>query len=288
MKRSLMEETGVMLLRHGFTVKSLTRNCFDLVARKETTILLIKVLEDANSITQEYAEAMKRLSSYIDAAPMIVAEKAGAYLEEGVVYLRFGVYTLNRETLGSSLDSQMPFMMSSKAGLTASVIGERLRQKREEEGYSPGELSRKVGVSKRMIGRYESGLSDVSLNKARNLYKEFGSGIFEKIDVFAINRSSDSLKKSEIARKYGSLGFEAADTKKVPFDVVAKKEKEIIFTEVGDKTSPQLLPLQKLIEAKTLVIFSRKKPKEVPAITKEDFLEFESAQEILKFLKEFE
>jgi putative transcriptional regulator len=288
MKRTLLEDVSVMLLRHSFTVKSLTRSCFDLVGRKGSSILLIKALEDANSISEEYAAAMKHLSGYIDAAPLIVAEKAGALLEEGVVYSRFGVYTLNPGTFAEGLNKSLPFLMAGRAGLTAAIVGERLRQKREERGYSAGVLSRKMGVSRRMIDRYESGQSDVSMSKARALYRLFGSGIFRKVDVFRERQREQDDVHSDVAKKYGTLGFEAADTTKVPFDVIARREKDIIFTEVGDVANPQLLPLQKLIEAKLLVVFSKKKPKGVPALTKKEFLEMESASEILKFLKEFE
>ena len=47
MKSSLIDKLGMFLLKDGFTVKSLTRTCFDLLARKQEKILLIKVLEDA-------------------------------------------------------------------------------------------------------------------------------------------------------------------------------------------------------------------------------------------------
>ncbi len=288
MKATLVDEAGVLLLKHGFTVKTLSRGCFDLVARKEDAILLVKALEDANSISSEYAEAMLKISGYIGASPTIVAKKAGSPLEDGVVYLRFGVYTLSCGTLGSTLDNKLPFLLSSKAGLTAAVVGGLLKKKREESGYSLGEVSRKVGVSKRMITRYESGGADISVNRAYSLQKLFGRNIFRKIDLFGRAKAVPASRKSEFAEKYTKLGFEADDAKKVPFDVIARKDREIIFTEIGEKTNPQLLPLQKLIEADTLVIFKKKKPKGIPALTKKEFLGYDSAKELIKFLKEFE
>ena len=57
---------------------------------------------------------------------------------------------------------------------------------------------------------------------------------------------------------------------------------------MGDKTNPQLAPLKNLIEASTLVIFRKEKPKKVPALTKKEFLGFRNSREIIKFLKEFE
>ena len=287
MKKDLLEEIGVMLLRDGFTVKTLTRSCFDIVARKGKNIILIKVLEDANSITEEYAREMKRLSNYLSASPIILAEKAGNLLEDNVVYSRFGVFTLNKATFRNCLENRFPFVMSTKAGLTASVAGEKLREKMEEAGYSLGSISRKIGVSKRMVMRYEQG-SDISVNKAKVLHNLFGPVVFRRINIFSETRPEPGKSSSSIVKKYSSLGFEASETRKLPFDIVAKKEKEIIFTEVGDKANPQLQPFTQMIDAENLVIFKKKKPKKIPALTKKEFMEFESANELIKFLKEFE
>ncbi len=299
MKRILMDDVGVLLLRHGYTVKTLTGSSFDIVARRGSHVLLIKVLEDANSISEEYASSMKSLGSYIDASPVIIAEKAGRHLEDEVVYSRFGVYTFNYNTFSSCLESRFPIVISTKAGFTASVIGEKLRQQREEKGLSLGAISGKVGVSKRMVAKYESSSSHVSLRSAIALSRLFGSGIFNKVDVFAVAKETTSKNPSIIAKKYDELGFRAADTKKAPFDVVAKLEREIILTEVSKrKANPQLESMRQLLGADALVIFDKKtngigwhvqnNKKKLPSLQKRDFLDFESAKELIKFLREFE
>src|SRR3989338_2177242 len=86
MKDKLIDKLGVFLLKDGFTVKSLTRTCFDLLARKQEKILLIKVLEDANAVSKEYTDAMNTVSSYIGAVPIMIAEKAGDKLEDNILY----------------------------------------------------------------------------------------------------------------------------------------------------------------------------------------------------------
>ena len=302
MKRGIMDQVGVLLLRHGYTVKTLTSSSFDIVARKEERILLIKVLEDANSISEEYADSMKNMSSYMDASPLIIAEKAGHALEDGVVYARFGVYACNYGTFSSCLENRFPIVISTRAGFTAKVLGEKLRQKREERGYSLGVISRRIGVSKRMVAKYESNSADISLRSAIALNKLLGNDVFNKVDVFAVAKETSNEKPSVIARKYDELGFRAADTKKAPFDVVAKLEKELILTEIENAKSPhasksgqQLESLQQLLGADALVIFdnagSRKRSidrKKLPTLQKKDFLDMESARELIKFLREFE
>jgi putative transcriptional regulator len=287
MKKNLLEEIGVMLLREGFTVKTLTRTCFDVVARKDQRIILIKVLEDANSITEEFATQMKNVSSYIAASPIVIAEKAGMMLQDNVVYSRFGVFTLNKGTFANAVENKLPFLLSTKAGLTASIAGERLRKKIEEAGYSRGLVSRKVGVSKSMISKYEGG-SDISVNKAKALYGLFGPSVFRAIDIFSELKASPEKSSSAIVKKYSTLGFEASEARKVPFDIVARKEKEVIFTELGDRTNPQLESLTKMVDADNLIIFKNKKPKKLPSLTKKEFMDFESANELIKFLREFE
>lgn len=285
--QKLIDEAGIYLLKKGFIVKSLTRTCFDILARKETQILLIKVLTDANSITEEYADEMKKISSYIKASPLVIAEKAGNILEDNVVYARLGIFTLNFNTFKNSVENKFLFIKKTNAGLTASVSGDKLKELREKLGYSFNTLSKKLGVSPRMISKYENSGAEITIQKAYKLYDVFGGNVFNKINVFSEQKEIFSLPKSAITKKYNELGFETSETRKVPFDVIAKKEKEIILTEIGDKVNPQMRPLSKLIDANNLVIFKKKKPKNIPAMTKKEFMEFEKANELIKFLKEF-
>ena len=287
MKSNLVDKLSIYLLKKGFTIKILTRTCFDVLARKETRILLIKILEDANSISEIYAQQMNHVAAYIGASPLVIAEKAGAKIYDNIVYARFGIYTLNFNTFRSSVENKFPFIKSDHAGLTAHVIGDKIKKIREDMGISLGDISRKVGVSKKMIQKYEKGEADVTVNKALKIYDIFGHRVFDKINIFETPLKG-GVASSEVGKRYNKLGFESIDTRKVPFDVMAKKEKELILTKVGDESSAQLDSLAKLIDADKLVIFKKKKPKGVPALTKEEFMEFEKAKELVKFLKEFD
>ena len=289
MKREISGDVGVLLLRKGFTVKSVSGSCFDMFARKDGAILFIKILEDANSIRKEYAEEMKRISAHLGASPIIIAGKAGQLLEENVVYSRFGVFTLSLGTFRAALEDRLPVMKSTQAGITASLVGEKLRQEREKRGYSLNELGRKIGVSGRMISRYESGESEVSVKKAAAISTALDHSVFRGINIFSMPGHFELKPAGEISRKYGALGFDSLETRQAPFDIVAKKEKELILTSVGDRANPQLKIFSNLLDADKLVIFNKQKPREaVPSLMKKEFLEFESSEELVKFLREFE
>ena len=287
MKQTLLDKVNTFLLKKGFTIKNLTRACFDVLARKNEQILLIKVLEDANSISRQYTEEMIVIASYIKASPLIISEKAGGKLEENIVYSRFNLYTLNLSTFFSCINNKFPFIKRSQAGLTASVVGKKLREKMEEHGYSLNALSKKIGVTSRMIIKYESENSEVTINRAMKLYDLFGHQVFNEVNVFMQREQRESKFETEVSRKYVELGFDATETKKTPFDIIAKKDNELIFTEVSDTVNPQMESLSKLLNADNLVIFNRKKPKNIPSMTKQEFMDFDKANELVRFLKEF-
>lgn len=287
MKNKIIDNLAVFLLKDGFTVKTLTRTCFDLLARRDDKILLIKVLEDANAMSKEYTDAMNLVSSYIGAVSIIISEKAGNKLEDNVLYTRFDLYTLNFNTFVNSIKNKFPFVRRTQAGFTISIAGNKLKRKREEKGYSLNYLSKKVGVTSRMIDKYEKGNSEITISKAMKIYNIFGPKVFNEINIFSGKNKIQSNYKSDLSKKYIDLGFEASDTNKTPFDIIAKKENELILTGVGDKTRRDFSSLSKLLDADNLVIFKKKKPKDIPAVTKEEFLEFEKANELIKFLKEF-
>jgi len=286
-KSSIIDNVCMFLLKKGFTVKNIKRGCFDILAKGDSFILLIKALEDANSISKEYSDEMASVASYINVTPIIIAEKAGARLESNVVYTRFGIYTVSFSTFTNCLNDKLPFVKSTQAGLTASIIGDELRRKREERGLSINALSKNLGISGRMVLKYENGLSEVTMNKALKIYDIFGESVFRETNIFRISEEPQSNAKTELSKKYVRMGFDAADTKKSPFDIIARKNKIVIITEVGDKVHPDSLAVSKLIEADNLVIFSKKKPKDIAAITKEEFLDFEKSDELIKFLREF-
>ena len=283
MKNKIIDEASVFLLRKGFLVKALNY-CFDILARKGSEILLIKVLEDANALNKEYINEMENISGFINAKPIIIAEKSGEKLEDNVVYSRFNVNTLNFFTFKNAMNDKALFVRSKRAGLTVEIDTSQLKNILNEEEISMNSLAKRIGVSVQMIKRYETGKAEVSIDKAAKFYDVFGSKVFKRVEIFA-NAKIENNTKSEFSMKYKNLGFNAAETMKVPFDIIARKENEVILTKIGDKVDKNLDAVSKLIEADDLVIFNKKKPKDIPSLKEDEFLELKKAKELLKIIK---
>ncbi len=286
MKESLQDKVSISLLKAGYSIKQM-KGCCDVIARKNETILLVKVLEDTNSMTKEHAEEMKKIASMIQASPLIIAEKGGHTLEDNVVYARLGMHAINLPTLLNALHQHIPFIKSNRSGLTVEIKGKTLQQKREEENISLHALSRKMGVSSRMIVKYENESAEISFERALKVYELFGADVFTPINLFSF--PTDTMiytVSSDVGKKFNGMGFSTLETRKLPIDLIAKKESELIITGIGDHVPLDIMNISTLIDADKLIIFNKKKPKEQPAISKEEFFDLKDAHELIKFLRE--
>ncbi|MBA3064285.1 helix-turn-helix domain-containing protein, partial [Candidatus Woesearchaeota archaeon] len=121
---------------------------------------------------------------------------------------------LNLATFRNCINNHFPFVKRTQAGLTACILGKKLKQKREQEGYSINELSKKLGVSSRMVVKYENNDSEIRIEKAIRLYNILGDEVFDKIKIFDSETSLYNQGKSDISKKYCDLGFNHSKQKK--------------------------------------------------------------------------
>ena len=299
----LMQQTATALKTCGYQTHLLARNCFDIIARGPHT-LLIKILTNANAFSNVYVHELQQICAYMHASPLIVAENAGAILNEGVIYSRLGVSVISLETLKMALKHRAPSMISTNAGIAIGIDGPKLKQLREAQGLSLQQLAFRLGVSRRMVARYETNFTEMTLPRAQRLLNLFGDQIFHKIDVFD-HRHRDAKHvmhdtSSPLTTKYFQLGFHALNTQHAPFDILARRQTpeehqeepipDIIFTAVGDRHKPGLHDMAKLFDAHSLYIFHRQRPsvhEEIPTLSQTEFMRFHQYGDLMDFLREF-
>ena len=90
-----------LLNSQGFKTSDIyDQGSFDLVARKNLLILLLKTFLNIDSINEQNAREMKQLANIFLASPIIIGEKSrNGPLEEGVIYERYDIPTIGFETL---------------------------------------------------------------------------------------------------------------------------------------------------------------------------------------------
>jgi len=255
--REILERAGFYVAdTHGVRPSS-----FDLAARRDAALFLIKVLKNIDALGSEEAARLLELGRLFPATVLIVGEASGsAELDPGVVYTRYGVPIVTQETLGEYLDKGLPpFLYASPGGIFARISGDRLRALRNERGLSLGTLAGIAGVSRRAIQLYEEG-AGAEITIVEQMEAFLGEPLVSPITIFdsprAIPRTpagkADEPETSERRRpatehppsrtgdplrdgvldELNEMGLEVTVTVRAPFDAFSRAP-EILLTGVG-------------------------------------------------------
>lgn len=230
-----------LLKREGFRVSDPHiggSTSFDIIAKREQLKLIIKVLQNIDTLRASSAAEMIRISKLTFAAPLVIGEKAGGGpLERGVLYYRHHVPILSPESFSDYVEGELPFISSGPGGFYASIDGRKLHQRREELGYSIGYLSNKIGTSRRSISLYESG-SAVTIDVYLKLEEVMGEELARAIDLIEVSRcmempTEESAMESEFLREVIDLivrqGLDFHPVRKSPFDGIMNEKLEEFF-----------------------------------------------------------
>ncbi len=256
-----IERIRELLERAGFYVAdthAIRPTSFDLAARRDATLLLVKVLKNIDALDSEEATRLRELGRLFPAITVVIGQTSGAAeLDAGVVYTRYGVPIVNEETLQEFLEKALPpFLYASPGGTFAQVDGARLRQLRDERGLSLGTLAGIAGVSRRAIQLYEEGAGAEALVIER-IENFLGETVVRPIDLFdwasrtrndaseekpeegrkeaagdrTLPRTGDALRDG-VLRQLDGMGLEVTVTIRAPFDALARTP-DILLATVG-------------------------------------------------------
>ena len=97
----LLEEIEKLLISQDYKTSNIyDQGSFDIVARKNLLILLLKTFINIDSVNDKNAHEMKQLANIFLASPIIVGSKSrNGILEDGVIYERYDIPAIGFETL---------------------------------------------------------------------------------------------------------------------------------------------------------------------------------------------
>ena len=253
---------------------------FDLVARRDNSLLIIKVLTNINSFPEEVATELKTLAQHLGGRPLLIGLRTGAgVLETGVVYDRFGIQAINPETLYGHLIEGLPLKVyAAPGGFYANIDTEKLMDIRKQRNLSRGNFARHIHVSRRMVRMYEEGMN-ARIDIASHIEDVLDEQIIQSIDLTSgINK--DQLKptnkkslltiqgehplQKEIFTLLNNLGYTIIPMGKCPFEAVSKEREKIILTCVQNydkkmKDKAKVITTISNITEKQAVFFTDKK-----------------------------
>ncbi|WP_456367854.1 transcriptional regulator [Thermococcus sp.] len=306
MERERLIKTVETILRSsGYRVArlDLKGSCFDLAASRLFLLLFIKVVLNIDTITEEQAEDLKRLSKFFNASPLIIGIRSkGGDLEEGVVYERFGIYALRPETLYDVLlNNELPAVFAERGGFYVRINGKLLKELRERHGYSINELAQLLGVSRKSVINYERGEQAVSLDVAIRLEEIFDEALVEPIDILksrveaSLDVKPETPLEKEIFERLKKLGLGLVKVKRAPFNAISSEDNIRILTGIDQKKTRSTVrraemvsEIGRIVNSEGLFILEKTRTEvveNVPLIPKDSLRELRDADELIELIE---
>lgn len=246
-----------VLSKAGFIISArcdIRPRSFDIAARQDELLLLIKVLYNIDGLNEETANEIVYISKHLDGHPVIIGEKTRDHsLESGVVYFRYGIPAIDADTLHDYfIEETPPLIYAAHGGLYVNIDGETLKNERNRKNTSLGTLATHLGVSRRTISKYEEGEMAASVDVAVKLEEIMDRGFATAVNLFDEVRVNEEIKResscndsTDILSKLEEIGFDVLPTWHAPFDAVSlssgrKNENAKILTGVGEFTNTML------------------------------------------------
>ena len=281
---------------------------FDIIARKDKRLVIVKVLTNIDSFSENVAHDLKTLASLLRASLLLIGEREGTtYLEDDVIYFRNGVQTITANTLENHLLGEIPIQVyAAPGGFYASLNGKRIREIREKKNLSRGELARMIHVSRKAIRLYEEGM-DARVEIAAALEEILHPSVIDSLDILRpvepmrIHRRIGDMGwlysfQREILSLMEKIGYRVIPMHRCPFEAISKEKKSnMLFTMVQryDSTLKERARIIKgiaRITEKHAVIFtdkylgSKKSVEGTPLIRREELKRIRDPREILNMI----
>ncbi len=263
-RADLLGSVQHILTRAGFTVSErcdLRPVSFDLVARRDKELLLLKVLTNVDALGDAVAHEIKLLCRFLQARPVLVGLRAGTgQLEDGVVYARHDIPIVTPNTLAEYiLEGEAPMVYAAPGGLYVQLDAAALREARQQMEMSLGAMAQLAGVSRRAIQMYEEGMR-ASIDAAMRLEEALGAELIRPMDPFSafqaapepepeIQSPSEDDPMEQLVRGFlEGMGFQVRSTRRSPFNALSTQQADTLLTGMG-RDSPQLRRRAKVVSS---------------------------------------
>ena len=313
MKRiEILDEVRETLVKAGFYVSelcSIRPASFDIVARRDNSLLIIKVLTNIDAIPEDVSKELRTLSILLKGYPLIIGEKCGAgRLKDDVAYDRFGIQAITSETLKTHLLQGLPLeVYAAPGGLYISLDRDKIKKLRMEQNISLGSFARSLRVSRRTIQMYEDGMN-TSIEIALRIEDILGETVTVPIDILKSVSVKQEIKsfpqesegfgqfQREIFSILEQVGYRVIPLERCPFEAVSEDKKKILLTCV-DEYNKKLLKkahvvnsISKITERHAVLITDKDVKKTniegTPVIIKKELKKIRGPEEILELVLE--
>jgi putative transcriptional regulator len=283
---------------------------FELVARRDETLLIIKVLSNIDGLSEGVANELRALAFLLQATPLLIGERNGMnVLEDDVVYFRFGIQTVTSSTLQKHLLEDIPvWAYAAPGGLYVNLNQEKIRRLRQEKNISLGTFAHHVHVSRRTVRMYEDGMS-ARIDIADRIEELFNQSVTLPIDLLkplsmegqqlpTYQKDREHMKEleREIFSLLQNIGYRIIPLDRCPFEALSKEKEKILLTcvqEYNKKLAEKahfINSISKIIE-KHAVVFtdkdvSKKNVEGTPIIGRKELKKIRDPEDVFTLILE--
>jgi putative transcriptional regulator len=308
MNQALTSQIISVLNKAGFETSQIydvRPRCFDIAARRASTLIFLKTLTNIDGLNEDIANEIKNLADYFSSSPLIVGEKArDHYLERGTVYWRYGVPSINVETLYDFfIEGVPPLVYAAPGGLYVNIDGDVLSEARTKKNMSLGILASQLGVTRRSVSKYEEGM-DAKVEVAVKLEDILDVPLAIPIDILTRRILEERMCKIDslpsIEKKaliiLIDLGFNVFPMFRTPFNALSQDGSNTLltgiskYTNVMIKRAKLMSSMSHVIQTNSLFIVEgeskSKKIDDTVLIQFSELEEFDNADELIRLIKE--
>lgn len=295
----LKQEIWSMLEKADYDVAEYS-GCFDIIA-KRSDLLLLKVLENVDSLQKEQAENLKILSKSLVASPAVIGRWTRTErLYDDVIYERFDIPAFTPRTLESILIGNTERVVYRfKGGIFAEVSPEKLRRRRLQLGITQEELARKARVTKKNIYEHEKNRMLARYDSVKRLERLLGdisepARFWDREFETARNTPKGAFEKT-VSKDLRSIGFGTDVVYQSPFNIIAQscdKRNFLILSDAesdlrkAEKNGTHLLQFAEVTEKHVLMITKRKIDVELPVIEEREIRTM-TKRDVIKVVKDW-
>ena len=249
-RENMLYDINILLNTYDFQTSNIyDRSCFDILARRDDILIILKIYKNIDSLTQTQAEELSKVAGTFLANPIIIGLKSKHnYLEEDVVYERYELPVISPQTLCNIIANEIhPEILSKRGGYYVKVNGELLKQMREKYNLSLKELADLSHVSRETIYKYEQGNSQTYPETLLMLEEILNTNRAVDINLFESDYYKSLDRKIKEPRELIKLGYDVKSSNKTPFDAISERKLENKkLNKLKEKLDNTLLEVEKL------------------------------------------
>jgi putative transcriptional regulator len=245
----LIKEVSKNLNQAGFEVSLFNEaynpnTSFDIIAKRQELILLIKCLHYIDKFKSMLAEELKMISKIISGYPLLIGRYTkNDQIHSGVIYQRSGVIAMDDKTLEQIVNGLMPIVEYNRGRYLINLKNDLIRKKRIEKNLSLQGLADRIHTSRRAVSMYESGdmaaKLDVAIEieaaletsidllaKPLNLFQMITNQL-EKLNLQKNSSTSEADFRKELDIYFRDMGLEMYWTNKSFIDAISPENPEL-------------------------------------------------------------